>query len=140
MLRKVFAAALTSGALILGSSVSPAHASAPIAVANPIGRGSAAPVAPLNTQQYLVEFECAAAAVGAISSTRVDYCNLYANGSYVAGTGSLSLPGNASATAALAATPIGAQLMVCWSVSAQPVLTAPISSTGCTIVNSVIAA
>src|SRR4051812_17589275 len=95
MLRKVFAAALTSGALILGSSVSPAHASAPIAVANPIGRGSAAPVVPLNTQQYLVEFECAAAAVGAISSTRVDYCNLYANGGYVAGTGSLSLPGEA---------------------------------------------
>ena len=141
MLRKLFATALASGVLVLGSSVGAAHATdGQLVIQNPIGHGSAGPVAPLNTRQELVHFECTAAATGAISSTRVDYCDLYANGSYVAGTGTLSLPGNASATAAAAATPLAASLMVCWSVSAQPVLGGPISSSGCTLVNSVLAA
>lgn len=105
------------------------------------GRGVATPLAPLNTSQMLVEFTCAAVSTGAYASTTVESCTLSANGSPVASAPAYSAPGNASATTATAAVPIGASLGLCWNVTGQPVIGPATNPPGqCTIVNTVVAA
>ena len=105
------------------------------------GTGSAGIIGPLNPQQKLVHFECAAAATVAAASTSVDYCRLYANGVFVTEAESVSLSGQAAATAGLAAVnSLTSTLKVCWQASADPILGPPIYDSGCTTVNTAVLA
>jgi hypothetical protein len=101
------------------------------------GSGSAGIVAPLNTQQELVHFECAAAATIAAASTSVDACDLYADGAYVGSAQDVSLSGQAAATAATAAVNrLTATLNVCWTVSTDPILGDRITRSGCSTIRT----
>jgi hypothetical protein len=132
-----FVAAGTTTVAALFAMTGTAGAESDIPVVGVSGAGSAGVVAPLNPQQKLVHFECTAVATVIAASTSVDSCRLYANGVFVASAESVSLPGQAAATASPAAVgSLTSWLMVCWDVSAEPVFGPRVTSSGCTFVNT----
>jgi hypothetical protein len=132
------AAAVTFGTALYAMS---APAGADVGAPGVKGTGTAGIVGPLNVQQKLVQFECAAVATVGSASTSVDRCELYADNTFVAPAPDISLSGQAAATAAAAAVPsLTSTLKVCWWVSADPILGERISASGCTTVNTAVLA
>lgn len=137
-MRKLFSfvavAALAVGGL--SASAAPANAS-DVGTPGVTGRGSATMVAPINPDQRLVVFWCAAAATEVAASTSVDSCRLYADGEYVTSAESISLSGQAAATAGVATVDSWTStLKACWDVSTDPILGAPKTDSACTTVNT----
>ncbi len=142
-MKKFFSFAAAAAAVIGGVYARAAPAGADIdAYIPPVrGGGSAGIVAPLNAQQKLVHFECTASATVASASTSVDSCELYADGAFVASAQSISLSGQAAATASTAAVPsLASTLQVCWQVSADPIFGDRVTSGGCSNVNTAVLA
>ncbi len=143
-MKKLISFAAAAGIAVGGLYAMSAPAGAdidPVIATGVRGGGSAGIVAPLNAQQKLVHFECTASATVASASTSVDSCSLNANGAFVASAEDLSLPGQAAATASTAAvSSLTSTLQVCWGVSAEPILTARVTQSGCTTVNTAVLA
>jgi len=76
-------------------------------------------------------FWCVAVATPAAWSTSIDSCRLYVDGAFVAATQGVALPGPVATTGGPAAVRPGAQMEVCWQVSADLVLGDRATDTGC---------
>ena len=110
------------------------------------GSGTATPLAPINTEQQLVQFSCRAVSTGgAVTSTSVDFCQLIVDdGAETFEAGAITLPGYAANTIpVVVATRLGATLKVCWGASARPTFGPAVydnSRDRCTRINTIVAA